>query len=115
MLYVFKTHGWFDVIVKLANDRMRKKPTYMEGCVSVLKLRQSESMIMFHYSKKESIFYYKEELPYIEYILNRHGIKYAIYDANTNECVQSYPAIFNPTINIALGQLETIGDVKINA
>ena len=113
MLYVFKTHGWFDVIVKLANDRMRKKPTYMEGCVSVLKLRQSSPMVMFHYNKKESIFYYKEELPYIEYILNRHGIKYAIYDANTNECVQSYPAIFNPTINIAL-EAETIGDVELN-
>jgi hypothetical protein len=87
----------------------------MEGCVSVLKLTQSEPMVMFYYAKKESIFYYKEELPYVEYILNKHGIKYAIYDAKTNECFQPYPAIINPAINIAIEEPETVGDVKINA
>jgi hypothetical protein len=123
MLYVFKTHGWFDVPFKPANDKLRrqlgrhlefdeviKKPVYIEGCVSVLKFTQSDPMLMFHYDKKESLFYYKEELPYIEHLLNKYGVKYAIYNAKTNECVQSYPAIFNPTIDIAL-EPETVGDV----
>jgi len=121
MLYVFKTHGWFNVPFKPANDRLRRqlgrqllvdevitKPAYMEGCVSVLSLTLTGPIIMFHYAKKESIFYTEDQLAYMELILNKYGIKYAIYNAKTNECVKPYPAI------IAVEQAETVGEMILS-
>lgn len=121
MLYVFKTYGYFKVPNKAANARLKRqldrelekdeiiyKLVYTEGCVSIISPKLADYMFMFDYAKKESVLYYKEELPYIEQILNRHKMEYAIYDAKTNECVSPYPAKIVEPIDIALTEIQTV-------
>lgn len=121
MLYVFKTYGWFKVPNKGANARLKRqldrslekdemiyKLVHTEGCVSVLSPRMSDYVIMFDYCKKESILYYEADLPYVKMILDRCNIKYAIFNAKTNECVSHYPAKIIEPIDIALTEIQTI-------
>ena len=63
-------------------------------------------MVMFHYYKRESVFYYKEDLAMVEYILNKEKINYNIYDVNSNELIP-LPAIVLP-IDIALTEIRAI-------
>jgi len=121
MLYAFKTNNWFDVPHIGANARLKRqlgrdlepdevitKKMFTEGYVSVVKLVESKPLIMFHYSRKQSVLYYKEDLPYVESILKRHKMKYSIHTAKTDECVQPYPAKIDEPINIALTEIQTV-------
>lgn len=121
MLYVFKTYRYFKVPNKGANSRLKRqlnrdlfkdeiiyKLVYTEGCVSILSPTTDDYALMFDFAKKESILYYKEELPHIEYLLNKHKIVYTIYDAKTNECITPYPAKIVQPIDIALTEIQTI-------
>lgn len=121
MLYTFKTNGWFDVPHLSANARLRRKlgrelephemitkKIYTEGYVSVIKLVESKPLIMYHCSRKHSVLYYKEDLAYVEAVLHKHDIKYSIFTAKTDECVQPYPAKIEETIDIALTEIQTI-------
>lgn len=117
MLYVFKTRGIFDVPNPGANARLRRQlnrqltpdevitiPTETYGYVSVVRPTLPDYMVMFHYYKRESVFYYKEELAIIEYILSKEKINYNIYDVNSNELIP-LPAIVLP-IDIALTEIK---------
>jgi hypothetical protein len=98
---------------KLGRDLLPEEIIYDTNTTTeylcVIRPNSSDYEIRTTKIKKDAIFYTERELPMVQYRLKNKT--YYIIDVKTKEEILRIPA----AINIALEELETVGDVKINA